>query len=178
MCWDEHHDDADALMKLVFWNPDRGDKQNMTGYDTKRLDGRNKKITVQYCCTYIRVHRCSSPSTYPRTPPGELWGGIYKRISRISCSNEIMNWWNLFERSELTVYSTAVRIYEYTAAAVPVRTQGNGTPPGELWGGIYIRIFRITWSNEIMNWLNSFERSEFPIDTPKKKIRPSVCVFD
>ena len=27
---------------------------------------------------------------------------------------------------------TAVRIYEYTAAAVPVRTQGNGTPPGEL----------------------------------------------
>ena len=30
---------------------------------------------------------------------------------------------------------TAVRIlevYEYTAAAVPVRTQGNGTPPREL----------------------------------------------
>ena len=26
----------------------------------------------------------------------------------------------------------AVRIYEYTAAAVPVRTQGNGMPPGEL----------------------------------------------
>ena len=25
-------------------------------------------------------------------------------------------------------YSTAVRICEYTAAAVPVRTQGNGTP--------------------------------------------------
>ena len=30
---------------------------------------------------------------------------------------------------------TAVRIYEYTAAAAPVRTQGNGTPPGELRGG-------------------------------------------
>ena len=29
-------------------------------------------------------------------------------------------------------YGTAVRIYEYTAAAVPVSTQGNGTPPGEL----------------------------------------------
>ena len=28
--------------------------------------------------------------------------------------------------------STVVRIYEYTAAAVPIRTQGNGTPPGEL----------------------------------------------
>ena len=27
--------------------------------------------------------------------------------------------------------STAVRIYAYTAAAVPVRTQGNGTPPGK-----------------------------------------------
>ena len=27
---------------------------------------------------------------------------------------------------------TAVRTYEYTAAAVPARTQGNGTPPGEL----------------------------------------------
>ena len=38
----------------------------MTGYDNKRLDGRNKKKTVQYCCTYIRVHRCSSTSTYPR----------------------------------------------------------------------------------------------------------------
>ena len=72
MCWDEHHDDVDALTKLVFWNPDRGEKQNMTGYDTKRLDGRNKKKTV---------------------------------------------------------HSTAVRIYKYTAAAVPVRTQGNGTPP-------------------------------------------------
>ena len=73
MCWDEHHDDdVDALTKLVFWNPDRGDKQNMTGYDNKRLDGRNKKKTV---------------------------------------------------------HSTAVRIYKYTAAAVPVRTQGNGTPP-------------------------------------------------
>ena len=43
----------------------------MTGYDNKRLDGRNKKKQ----------------------------------------------------------YSSAVRIYEYTAAAVPVRTQGNGTPP-------------------------------------------------
>ena len=38
----------------------------MTGYDNKRLDGRNKKETVQYCCTYIRVHRCSSTSTYRR----------------------------------------------------------------------------------------------------------------
>ena len=26
-------------------------------------------------------------------------------------------------------YSTAVRTYEYTTAAVPERTQGNGTPP-------------------------------------------------
>ena len=26
-------------------------------------------------------------------------------------------------------YGTAVRIYVYTAAAVTVRTQGNGTPP-------------------------------------------------
>ena len=44
MCWDEHHDDdVDALTKLVFWNADRGDKRNMTGYDNKRLDGRNKK---------------------------------------------------------------------------------------------------------------------------------------
>ena len=55
MCWDEHHDDdVDALTKkLVFWNPDRGDKQNVTGYDNKRLDGRNKKKTGQlHCCTY------------------------------------------------------------------------------------------------------------------------------
>ena len=74
-----HDDDVDALTKLVFWNPDGGDKQNMTGYDNKRLDGRNKK-KKQY------------------------------------------NY-------------TAVRIIEYTAAAIPVRTQGNGTPPGELWGG-------------------------------------------
>ena len=96
MCWDEYHDDdVDALTKRVFWNPDRGDQQNMTGYDNKRLDGRNKKKQ----------------------------------------------------------YGTAVRIYEYTAAAVPVRTQGNGTPPGKLWGGIYIPISRITSSNEIMKWL-------------------------
>ena len=27
---------------------------------------------------------------------------------------------------------TAVRIYEYTTAEVPVRAQGNGTPQGEL----------------------------------------------
>ena len=33
--------------------------------------------------------------------------------------------------------STAVRIYEYTAAAVPVRTQGNGTPPGEVYTYVY-----------------------------------------
>ena len=38
----------------------------MTGYDNKRLDGRKKERTVQYCCTYIRLHRCSSTSTYPR----------------------------------------------------------------------------------------------------------------
>ena len=39
----------------------------MTGYDNKRLDGRYKKKTVQlHCCTYIRVHRCSCTSTYPR----------------------------------------------------------------------------------------------------------------
>ena len=38
-----HDDDVDALTKLVFWNPDGGDKQNMTGYDNKRLDSRNKQ---------------------------------------------------------------------------------------------------------------------------------------
>ena len=75
MCWDEHHDDdVDALTKLVFRNPDRGDKQNMTGYD-------NTRVGVSMAETKKKQ------------------------------------------------YSTAVRIYEYTAAAVPVRTQGNGTPP-------------------------------------------------
>ena len=49
---------------------------NMTGYDNKRLDGRNKK--KQYNYTAVRM------------------------------------------------------VYEYTAAAIPVRTQGNGMPPGEL----------------------------------------------
>ena len=58
--------------------------------------------------------------------------------------------------------NSTVRIYEYTAAAVPVRTQGNGTPPGELWG-VYIRISRITCSNEINNWWNFFERSELTV---------------
>ena len=83
MCWDEHHDDdVDALTKLVFLNPDRGDKQNMTGYDYKRLDGRNNKNNSTVL---------------------------------------------------LYVYmSTPLQQYQY---AVPVRTQGNGTPPGELWGG-------------------------------------------
>ena len=54
MCWDEHHDDdVDALTKLVFWNPDRGDKQNMTDNDNKRLDGRNKKKTVRTVLLYV-----------------------------------------------------------------------------------------------------------------------------
>ena len=66
MCWDEHHDDhVDALTKLVFWNPDRGDKQNMATTISVSMAETEKK-TVQYCCTYIRVHRRSSTSTYPR----------------------------------------------------------------------------------------------------------------
>ena len=69
MCWDEHHDDdVDALTKLVFWNPDRGDKQNMTGYDNKRLDGRNKKKAVQYCCTYTSKYTSTPPRQYQYVP--------------------------------------------------------------------------------------------------------------
>ena len=45
--------DVDALTKLVFWNPDRGDKQNMTDNDNKRLDGRNKKKTVRTVLLYV-----------------------------------------------------------------------------------------------------------------------------
>ena len=65
MCWDEHHDDdVDALTNLVFWNPDRGDKGNMTGYDNKRLDGRNKKNST----VLLYVYTSTPPQQYQYVP--------------------------------------------------------------------------------------------------------------
>ena len=78
----------------------------MTGYDNKRLDGRNNK-------------KNSTVRTAVRGDKQNMTGYDNKRLDgRNNTKNSAVR--------------TAVRIYEYTAAAVPVRTQGNGTPPGEL----------------------------------------------
>ena len=69
MCWDEHHDDdVDALTKLVFWNPDRGDTQNMTGYDIKRLDGRNKKKKQYSTVVLLYVYTSTPLQQYQYVP--------------------------------------------------------------------------------------------------------------
>ena len=140
---------------------------NMTGYDNKRLDGTNKKKTVQYCCTYKRVHRSSSTSMYPRKRCAtrrsvRRYIHTYIPYHLQQRNNELMK----FIRAKRV--NSTVMLYVYTRTPpqqyqyVPKETVRHHA---YLWGGIYIRISRITCSNEIMNWWIFFERSEFLIAT-------------
>ena len=83
---------------------------------------------------YMRVHRCSSTSTCPRkryaTRRAVRYIHTYIPYHLQRRNNELMKF--IPANRVNSTGSTAARIYEYTAAAVPVRAQGNGTPPGEL----------------------------------------------
>ena len=104
MSWDEHHDDVHALTKLVFWNLDRGDKQNMTGYDNKRLDGRNKKNSTVLVYVYTSI----PPQQYQYVPKETIrhQKGIYTVLK---------NNLSLLEGLEFTPPSSARTCLLYTS---------------------------------------------------------------